>query len=303
DWLKCYLFFVFFFQYRFLATGDSFVSIAFSYRVGTSTVATIVDEVTKVIWDVLVNEYMPVPATQNWVEIAKEFQERWNFPNCIGAIDGKLVVLQAPPNSGSLYFNYKGTHSIVRLALVDAHYLFRVIDVGAFGRNSDGGVFSCSSLGKRLKEEKLGIPMDTPLPGAESLGPMPHVFVVDERQQLTTEKRVYNYRLSRARRVVENAFGILSNQWRVYRRVMAVTPEKAEAIVKTTCILHNFLRIHGNKCEEEHAVRSSPCDSQDSLQPVLRMGANSSSRLAVSFREKFCTYFSSPQGEVLATLH
>lgn len=201
------------------------MSIAFSYRVGTSTVATIDDEVTKVIWDVLVNEYMPVPETQDWVKIAKEFQERWNFPNCIGAIDGKHVVLQAPPNSGSLYFNYKGTHSIVLLALVDAHYLFRVIDVGAFGRNSDGGVFSCSSLGKRLKEGKLGIPMDTPLPGAERLGPMPHVFVGDEAfplqknlmrpfpgQQLTTEKRVYNYRLSRARRVVENAFGILSNQ-------------------------------------------------------------------------------------------
>ncbi len=79
---------------------------------------------------------MPVPETQDWVEIAKEFQERWNFPNCIGAIDGKHVVLQAPLNSGSLYFKYKGTHSIVLLALVDAHYLFRVIDVGAFGRNS-----------------------------------------------------------------------------------------------------------------------------------------------------------------------
>uniref|UniRef100_A0A671R801 DDE Tnp4 domain-containing protein n=1 Tax=Sinocyclocheilus anshuiensis TaxID=1608454 RepID=A0A671R801_9TELE len=269
---------------RFLATGDSFVSIAFSYRVGT-----LVDEVTKVIWDVLVNEYMPVPATQDWVEIAKEFQERWNFPNCIGAIDGKHVVLQAPPNSGSLYLNYKGTHSIVLLALVDAHYPFRVIDVGAFGRNSDGGVFS------RARPIWLKGSPEFGVDSAFSL--QKHLMRPFPGQQLTTEKRVYNYRLSRARRVVENAFGILSNQWRVYRRVMAVTPEKAEAIVKTTCILHNFLRIHGNKCEEEHAVRSSPCDSQDSLQPVLRMGANSSSRLAVSFREKFCTY-SSPQGEV-----
>lgn len=80
----------------------------------------------------MVNEYMPVPTRQDWLEIAHGFQERWNFPNCIGAIDGKHVVLQAPPASGSLYYNYKGTHSIVLLALVDAHYKFRVIDVGAF---------------------------------------------------------------------------------------------------------------------------------------------------------------------------
>lgn len=54
---------------RFLATGDSFVNIAFSHRVGTSTVATIVDEVTRLNWDVLVNEYMPEPETQDWVEV------------------------------------------------------------------------------------------------------------------------------------------------------------------------------------------------------------------------------------------
>lgn len=119
-------------NFRYLATGDSYTTIASSYRVGISTVAGIVPEVSKAIWDSLVDEFLPVPKTADWQEIATGFKERWNFPNCVGAIDGKHVVIQAPHNSGSQYFNYKGTYSIVLLAVVDARYLFRVVDVAQF---------------------------------------------------------------------------------------------------------------------------------------------------------------------------
>ncbi|KAK0153279.1 Protein ANTAGONIST OF LIKE HETEROCHROMATIN PROTEIN 1 [Merluccius polli] len=117
---------------RFLATGDSYRTIAYSYRVGISTVAYIVNQVTRVIWDALVQEYMPVPTTDDWRGIAEGFRERWAFPNCLGSIDGKHVVIKAPDNSGSLYYNYKGTYSIVLLAVVDSQYCFRVVDVVMF---------------------------------------------------------------------------------------------------------------------------------------------------------------------------
>ncbi|XP_028970631.1 uncharacterized protein LOC114829506 [Esox lucius] len=123
---------------RFLATGDSYRTIAYSYRVGRSTVSNIVSTVSKAIWDGLVHEYMPVPKEEDWRAIAEDFQEKWNF-RCLGSIDGKHVVIQAPPCSGSQFFNYNGTYSIVLLAVVDANYCFRVIDVGAYGRGSDGG--------------------------------------------------------------------------------------------------------------------------------------------------------------------
>lgn len=61
---------------------------------------------------------MPASETE-WLEIAKGFEEKLNFPHCIGALDGKHIQIQAPANSGSFYYNYKGTHSIVLLALVD----------------------------------------------------------------------------------------------------------------------------------------------------------------------------------------
>ncbi|KAJ4935046.1 hypothetical protein JOQ06_007824, partial [Pogonophryne albipinna] len=119
-------------RWRYLATGDSYRTISFSYRVSYITVAVIVREVAGAIWTTMVEETMPVPQIEDWRAIAAEFQERWNFPNCVGAIDGKHVVIQAPANSGSLYFNYKSSHSLVLLAVGDAQYLFRIVDVGGF---------------------------------------------------------------------------------------------------------------------------------------------------------------------------
>ncbi|RXN13459.1 nuclease HARBI1 [Labeo rohita] len=95
---------------RYLATGDSFTTISYSYRVGVSTVACIVGTVSQAIWECLLDDYMPVPSTQEWSNIAAGFLERWNFPNCVGSIDGKHVVIQAPPNSGSMFYNYKASN-------------------------------------------------------------------------------------------------------------------------------------------------------------------------------------------------
>uniref|UniRef100_A0A8C6NIP4 DDE Tnp4 domain-containing protein n=1 Tax=Nothobranchius furzeri TaxID=105023 RepID=A0A8C6NIP4_NOTFU len=281
--------------------------LRFNYRVGRSTVGEIAgDDVSQAIWDVLQPEYMPEPTMEDWNATEEGFRERWNFPNCIGAPDGKHVVLQAPPSSGSKYYNYKGSHSIVLLAVVDAHYMFRVIDVGGYGRNSDGGILSESPLGKHLKAGTLSVPEDTTLQGSEHLGPMPHVLVADEAfplqrhimrpypgKNLERNKRCHNYRLSRARRIVENAFGILSAQWRVYRHVVGICPKKA------TCVLQNYMRKNG---EVDRAIpQASPTDNMttnDGLQPIPHTGSNNSSREAYRIRDKFCDYFSSPAGEV-----
>nr|XP_039249583.1 protein ANTAGONIST OF LIKE HETEROCHROMATIN PROTEIN 1-like isoform X3 [Styela clava]XP_039249584.1 protein ANTAGONIST OF LIKE HETEROCHROMATIN PROTEIN 1-like isoform X3 [Styela clava] len=144
---------------RFLATGDSYRTIANSYRLGISTVSLIVPDTCRAIWDTLQPMVMQCPSTQAaWTTIGNDFEARWQFPNCLGAIDGKHVIIQAPNNSGSMFFNYKKTHSIVLMAVVDANYKFVAVDVGGYGRSSDGGIFADSCFGRRLANGTLNLP-------------------------------------------------------------------------------------------------------------------------------------------------
>lgn len=80
---------------------------------------------------------MPVPKKEDWQKISEQFGFLLAFPNYVEAVDGKRVVIQAPSCCGSLFFYYKGTFSIVLLGIVDVHYHFSMINVGAYGRNSD----------------------------------------------------------------------------------------------------------------------------------------------------------------------
>ncbi|RZF43630.1 hypothetical protein LSTR_LSTR009227 [Laodelphax striatellus] len=198
---------------------------------------------------------LPEPTEEMWKRNAEQFGSTWQFPNCLSAIDGKHVEIQAPQNSGSLYYNYKKTFSIVLLALVDANYKFVIIDVGGYGKSSDGGLLTKLILGKRLDEGTLNIPAPRQLPN--SVDAYPYVIIGDEAFPLKTNllrpypgssardderKKIYNYRLSRALAGRRNAFGIMTQKFRIFYGRIHVNPENADKIVMAACFLHNYLR-------------------------------------------------------------
>ncbi|KAL3223511.1 hypothetical protein MRX96_027324 [Rhipicephalus microplus] len=115
-----------------------------------------------------------------------------------------------------------------------------------------GGIPQDSPIGERLHEGELSLPRAAMLPRSGKV--CPHVFVGDEAFQLRPDfmrplpgsrsvpaEVIYNYRLSRARRCVEDAFGILVSRWRIYERQINLEPENVEAIVRARCVLHKFL--------------------------------------------------------------
>lgn len=174
--------------------------------------------------------------------------------NCVGAIDGKHIDIRQPANSGSYYFNYKGFYSIILFAVVNAKYEFIYVNCGTNGRVSDGGVLMDTDFGELLECHKLKLPSPTSFPSNRDIC-LPFTFLGDEafplkenlmkpfpNKGIDHDEKIFNYLMCRGRRVVENAFGILSNRFRILQTSMNVEVHRAEIIVLACCALHNFLR-------------------------------------------------------------
>jgi hypothetical protein len=273
---------------RFMATGNSFHSLAFEFRVAHNTISLFVRDVVLAITAEYGDEVVTTPTTPDgWRQVSNHFGNRWNFWHACGALDGKHIAIKAPAVSGTLYHNYKGFFSIIMLALVDADYKFMWLDIGANGSTSDCAVFNSSELKDALDDGTLGLPPSEPLPGDDH--PMPYFLVGDDAFALSTymmkpfankrqtvAERIFNYRLSRARRIVENAFGILTNRFRVLLSTIYMEPEVVTDLVMACVCLHNLLRIrypagHQGIVDQEgedHQVIPGAWKDEDVLQEV-----------------------------------
>lgn len=65
------------------------------------------------MWDVLQAVHMPLPAVEKFKKIAEEYNNIWNFPQCLEAVDGKHVFIICSAHSGTVYLSYKLYYSIV----------------------------------------------------------------------------------------------------------------------------------------------------------------------------------------------
>ena len=251
---------------RFLATGESYQSLMYQFRIHQSTISLFVPKVCQVIYDVLCEDYFNMPSSEeDWLNLANGTQERWQFPNAFAAADGKHIAINHPYGSGSEFYNYKGFYSIVLLAYVDYDYKFIYADVGCQGRISDGGVYRNSTFFSKLSKGELNLPPSKALPTSnnpewlpfQTNEEVPFVFVADNAfpltehcmkpypdKGLTDQKRIFNYRLSRFRRVTENAFGIMTSVFRIFStsRPINLHPDKVTSIVMAAIVLHNMLR-------------------------------------------------------------
>jgi len=196
-------------------------------------------------------------------------------------------------------------------------YRFIVTDTGAPGSESDAGIFARSAFAKRIEEKSLQMPLNGKLGSNEA--EVPYVIVGDEAfplkpwlmrpfpgRGLDLHKKIFNYRLSRARRIVENVFGIWAARWRILFSTMECQVELCQAIVQCTVLLHNFLRdncdseIHEDRVNVDGTVEPGNWRdmASEGINDIPRVGSNNYSLHASQVRDKFLEYFISEEGSL-----
>lgn len=212
---------------------------------------------------------MPQPTITSTKHTADQFWKLWNFPNCAGAIDAKHIRIRCPDHSGT---------SLELQGVADADYKFIAIEVGGYGKQSDGETFSSSELYQQIKCRTF-IPPDRNLPGSNIV--MPYVLVGDEayplldtllrpysRRDCSLENEYFNSRLYRARKCIECAFGIITTKWRLLWKPIQTGPAFAEHLVKAICVLHNtIIDLEGNTIQETNSDDIT-IDSERGFNPI-----------------------------------
>ncbi len=228
----------------------------FSWRMGVSTIWKILYKMCDLLWDELRPEFLQMPDRNRWKQIADDFEKMWNYPNYLGSVDGKHCNIIAPSKSGSVWFCYKKHFPMVLMAVADAFSRFTWVNVGVKGSAPDSLVFQCMTFGQQVLHNTLDVPPPRPIHPYIQYS-FPYVFVADEAfpgrenllkpypgsrtEDLSKKRRVFNYRLSRARRTVEGAFGLLAAQFRFLKRVVEVQPENYRKMIMAAVVLHNYI--------------------------------------------------------------
>lgn len=245
-------------------------------------------------------KYISFPVGSSLDDVVNKFESKCGFPQCAGAIDGSHIPVQAPYMNHTDYYNRKGWYSILIQAVVDSDYLFRDINVGWPGSVHDARVFSNSALYGKVTSGNL-------LQGhARSIeGKSVPVFLVGDSGyplmrwllkpfpfsgDLSTSKKTFNYRLSRARIVSEIAFGRLKARWRRLSKQNEMIVTNVTPVVVACCILHNICEIHGSTFNDDWFNGISLEESESDESAMSTRGEEDSTEDVAGIRQALIDY-------------
>ncbi|KAK3929536.1 Putative nuclease [Frankliniella fusca] len=156
----------------FLATGSYQKFSGALFTIPQPTANGIIRETCEALWDELREEVFPPMTEESMARTMDGFWERWDFPNMIGALDGKHVNMQNQPNAREgEWLNYKGDFSMVLLGMCDANYKFVYVSIGGRGRRNDAGLWKECALYAALRDGTLPLPPPRQLPGGRVVTP------------------------------------------------------------------------------------------------------------------------------------
>ncbi|XP_029930108.1 protein ANTAGONIST OF LIKE HETEROCHROMATIN PROTEIN 1-like [Myripristis murdjan] len=191
--------------------------------------------------------------------MAAHIENRWGLPHCVGAIDGSHIPIIAPQHYHTDYFNRKGWHSLILQGVVDGKGKFWNVFAGLPGSLHDARVLRLSKLLELASRRNLFPPHTRNISAVtagyyilgDSAYPLQNWLLkpFHDTGRLTAEQHMFNHMFSRARVVVENAFGRLKGRWRCLLKRNDCDTQLVKSMVLTCCALHNLCEEHGETYE------------------------------------------------------
>ena len=282
-----------------LATNADYRTIGHLFGISKGSVCVIVDEFCRIMSEIMLPSYIKIPTGEDLDKVIETFNQKWGFPQCAGAVDGSHIPIKAPTTFHADYYNRKGWYSIILQGVVDAAYQFIDINVGWPGKVHDARVFANSAIFKNGEASKL-----FPETKAKEINGVriPVIIIADaaypllnwvqkpfpDHGNLSQEKLHFNYRLSRARMVVENAFGRLKGRWRCLLKQNEGNIDKMNNVVASCCILHNICEMFQEEFDPD--LLQEIGSVAEPIQHVVTMQENSSSRNGDAVRNALVQY-------------
>ena len=231
-----------------LATNVEYRTIAELFGLGWATDCTIVLETCRVIAIHLMPQLVKTPQGEALREVVRGFNHL-GFPQAAGVVDGTHIPIIHPDENATDFYNRKGFHSIIMQAVVDHRGVFTNIYIGWPGRVHDARVFKNSDLFQKGSNGNLfpdwkkcfgNVNVPLLLLGDPAYPLLPWLMKpYPEHAGMSAKKRKFNYHLSKARVVVENAFGRLKGRWRCLLKRMDNRTENYQILWQhaSSCIM------------------------------------------------------------------
>ena len=277
-----------------LGRGDYLYTIAEMAGLGVSTVCTIVNEVSQAIvecmWEECVSSFMP-KTDEDFIEKMSDTKELWQFPYSWASIDGCHIPIKCPPGgqeANKEYHNFKNFYSVVLMAMVDAKYRFVWGSCGFPGNSHDSVILQSTKFWSNVKDgnflpkfsqEENGL-LIPPLVIGDSAFPFENWLMKPfTNAVLTPPQRYFNYRLSRARMVIEGAFGQLKGRWRFLLRKSESDHQRMKVATLSCMVLHNVCLTRGDTIPRKLDLSIDPLTNEkrnpQHIRETLHIGVSS----------------------------
>lgn len=237
----------------YLANENSFREMADRFNISLSSAHRVLTRVVNFILS-LAGEYIRWPNSTEAEETSNYFRKKQGIEGIIGAIDGSHIRINRPAKNQEEYCNRKGFHSVLLQAIVNHRKMFIDVVCGEPGSLHDSRMLKRSSIYHKGQESNLFgkyfLLGDSAYPSLKWLVPP-----FKDNGNLTENEKLFNYRHSCCRIIIEHAFGLLKQRFRRLKKFYNLDIELIKKCIMAACILHNMCILKNDTAELENDVQ------------------------------------------------